>query len=200
MLTRREEETHSFISDYLLHEGRSPLISEIAEYLGIQSKGTVHRYVQSLIDAGLIERIPGRTRGLRLAQTPAEVLAPTVLPVLGTIAAGRLIEAVPDESEIDLMTMFTGPNRFALKVHGDSMIDAGILPEDWVVIEQSEVAKNGDIVVALVDGFDATLKRLRTNDDGSVTLIPENANYDPITIDAKRVMIQGVVVGQLRVY
>lgn len=200
MLTPREEETYSFISDYLFHEGRSPLISEIAEYLGIQSKGTVHRYLESLIDAGLIERIPGRTRGLRLAEKPAEESAPTILPVLGTIAAGRLIEAIPDESEIDLMTMFTGPNRFALKVHGDSMIDAGILPEDWVVIQQSDVANNGDIVVALVDGFDATLKRLRTDDKGTITLIPENANYDPMTFDSHRVMIQGVVVGQLRTY
>jgi len=122
------------------------------------------------------------------------------LPVLGKIAAGRLIEAVTDESEIDLGDMFAGKDRFALRINGDSMIDKGILDRDWVVIQSQQTANHGDIVVALVDGFDATLKTLLLNDDDTVTLMPANVNYDPITLPAGRVIIQGIVVGQLRTY
>ena len=119
---------------------------------------------------------------------------------MGKIAAGRLIEAVADETEIDLGEMFSGKDRFVLKVNGDSMIDKAIMSGDWVVVQSQPRARHGEIVVALVDGYDATLKTLLINDDGTVTLMPANADYEPITLSSERVRIQGVVVGQLRTY
>ncbi len=201
MLTEREQDTLEFIRAYVAEHGRSPLVSEIANGLGLRSQGTTHRYIQALVDAGLLERHVGRTRGLRLTeQAEPEAMGPLTLPVMGKIAAGRLIEAVADESEIDLGDMFTGKGRFVLKVNGDSMIDKAIMSGDYVVVQSQSTARHGDIVVALVDGFDATLKTLLLNNDGTVTLMPANVNYEPVTLPAARVRIQGVVVGQLRTY
>lgn len=203
MLTERQQETLDFIRTYIDDYGRSPLVSEIADGLGISSQGTTHRYIQALVDEGLLERSVGRTRGLRLTNVASsydERPLSVSLPVMGRIAAGRLIEAVADESEIDLGGMFAGAGRFVLKVNGDSMIDKAIMSGDWVVIQSQQTARHGDIVVALVDGYDATLKTMLLNDDETITLMPANVNYDPITLPAGRVSIQGVVVGQLRTY
>ncbi|MBL4638348.1 MAG: transcriptional repressor LexA [Proteobacteria bacterium] len=204
MLTERQQDTLDFIRNYIQSHGRSPLVAEIAKGLGISSQGTTHRYIQALVDAGLMERHVGRTRGLVLVKQSAEqqheLTQPVILPVMGKIAAGRLIEAVADETEIDLSEMFSGKDRFVLKVNGDSMIDKAIMSGDWVVVQSQPRARNGEIVVALVDGYDATLKTLLINDDGTVTLMPANADYEPITLSSERVRIQGVVVGQLRTY
>ncbi|WP_430009218.1 transcriptional repressor LexA [Methylophaga lonarensis] len=202
MLTERQQDTLDFIRRYVREHGRSPLLTEIAEGLGIQSPGTTHRYIQALVDAGHLQRLVGRTRGIKLAEslTDYDDVAPVVLPVMGRIAAGRLIEAVADESEIDLSQMFSGSGRFVLKVNGDSMIDKAIMSGDYVVVQSQRHAKHGDIVVALVDGYDATLKTMLLNDDGTITLMPANVNYEPVTLPAQRVSIQGVVVGQLRTY
>ncbi len=198
MLSRREEDAYRFIRDFIARHGHAPLLEEIALGLGIRSKGTVHRYVQAIARAGLIELVPGRHRGMRLrGQTPG---GKATLPLLGRIAAGQPIAAIPDQEEIDLSEFFMGPNRFVLKVQGDSMIDAGILDGDMVVVEQRPRAGNGDIVVALLDNEEATLKYIRHNRDGSITLIPANAALRPITYAPERIRIQGVVVGQMRSY
>lgn len=201
MLTTRQQDTLDFIRRYLREHGRSPLVSEIAEGLGIRSQGTTHRYIQALVDAGFLKRYAGRTRGLQLVGESDEPSVPAVtLPVMGRIAAGRLVEAIADESEIDLASMFGGKDRFVLRVNGDSMIDKAIMSGDYVVIQSQRTANHGDIVVALVDGFDATLKTLLLNEDETVTLMPANISYDPVTLPAERVSIQGVVVGQMRTY
>ena len=202
MITQRQQDTLDFIRNYIIDYGKAPLITEIAEGLEIPSLGTTHRHIKALVDAGLISRETGRERGLSLiGQTiPLEDGISVKLPVLGRIAAGRLIEAIPDESEIDLGDMFAGKDRFALKINGESMIDKGILDGDYVVIQSQQTANHGDIVVALVDGYDATLKTMLLNDDGTITLMPANVNFEPVTIEAKRLAIQGVVVGQLRTY
>ncbi len=198
MLSRREEDAYRFIRDFIARHGHAPLLEEIALGLGIRSKGTVHRYVQAIARAGLIELVPGRHRGMRLrGQTPG---GKATLPLLGRIAAGQPIAAIPDQEEIDLSEFFMGPNRFVLKVQGDSMIDAGILDGDMVVVEQRPRAGNGDIVVALLDNEEATLKYIRHNRDGSITLIPANAALRPVTYAPERIRIQGVVVGQMRSY
>ena len=146
-------------------------------------------------------RSVGRSCGLRLANDEnTDKNLSVTLPVMGRNAAGRLIEAVQDEDEIDLGGMFAGRGRFVLKVNGDSMIDKAIMSGDWVVVQSQQTAEHGDIVVALVDGFDATLKTLLINDDQTMTLMPANANYDPVTLPADRISIQGVIVGQLRTY
>ncbi len=201
MLTDRQQDTYNFIRQYIKQHGRSPLLLDVAQGIGLSSQGSVHNYIQALVNEGLVERTVGRSRGLRLVEDSAndETIAVT-LPVMGRIAAGRLVEAIPDEDEIDLGGMFAGEGRFVLKVNGDSMVDKAIMSGDWVVIQSQQTAKHGDIVVALVDGFDATLKTLLLNDDETVTLMPANINYDPVTLPAQRVSIQGVVVGQLRTY
>ena len=201
MLTDRQQDTYNFIRQYIKQHGRSPLLSDVAQGIGLSSQGSVHNYIQALVNEGLVERTVGRSRGLRLVEDSAndETIAVT-LPVMGRIAAGRLVEAIPDEDEIDLGGMFAGEGRFVLKVNGDSMVDKAIMSGDWVVIQSQQTAQHGDIVVALVDGFDATLKTLLFNDDETVTLMPANINYDPVTLPAQRVSIQGVVVGQLRTY
>lgn len=196
MLSDRQNDTYRFICDYIAEQGRAPLLSEIAVGLGINSKGVAHRYVQALADAGLLRLLPGRHRGIELIEddnTP-------VLPLLGRIAAGQPIEAIPGQDEINLAEFFMGPDRFVLKVRGDSMIEAGILEGDMVIVEQRDRASNGDIVVALIDNSEATLKRFRNNRDGSITLIPENSALPPMIYPAERVKIQGIVVGQMRSY
>jgi repressor LexA len=204
MLTERQKDTLAFIQTYIDSFGQSPLVAEIAEGLGITSQGTAHRYIQVLVDEGYLKRHVGRTRGITLVaekkESFADVETTVRLPVLGKVAAGRLIEAVADETEIDLSEMFSGKDRFVLKVNGDSMIDKAIMSGDWVVVQSQPTARHGDIVVALVDGYDATLKTLLINDDATVTLMPANVNFEPVTLSSERVRIQGVVVGQLRTY
>ena len=201
MLTDRQQDTYDFIVHYFEEHQRAPLLSEVAEGIGLSSQGSVHNYIQALVNEGLIERAVGRSRGLRLVEQHNEPeRLSVILPLLGKVAAGRLIEAVPDESEIDLGEMFSGSGRFVLKVNGDSMIDKAIMSGDYVVLQEQRTANHGDIVLALVDFHDATLKTLLINNDGTVTLQPANADYEPVTLPAERVMIQGVVVGQLRTY
>jgi len=203
MLSRREQDTYDFICHYIAEHQQGPLLDEIANGLGIKSKGVVHRYVQTLAKAELIELVSGRHRGIQLPDPSSDQQhddnAP-VLPLLGRIAAGLPIEAIPDHDELNLADFFMGPGRFVLKVQGESMIEAGILPDDMVVIESCITARNGEIVVALVDQQEATLKRFRNNQDGTVTLIPENSNMQAMTFESHRVHIQGVLVGQMRSY
>jgi repressor LexA len=119
---------------------------------------------------------------------------------LGRIAAGHPIEAISGEEEINLADFFIGSNRFVLKVSGDSMIEAGILDGDMVIVERCEQPDNGDIVVALIDREEATLKRLQRNGDGTITLHPANASMAPLRYNTGRVAIQGRLVGQMRRY
>jgi repressor LexA len=201
MLTARQEDIYRFIRDYVACCGHGPLLTDIAKGIGIHSKGTVHRYVGKLARAGLIELVPGRHRGIRLRDQDRD--APgrgLTLPLLGKIAAGHPMEAIPGSEEIDLAGLFIAPGRFVLKIQGDSMIEAGILDGDMVIVEQREWADNDALVVALIDHQDATLKRLRHNSDGTVTLFPANRALAPVTYPAERVCIQGIVVGQLRAY
>lgn len=200
MLTPRQQDTLGFIRDYLARHGYAPLLSEIALGIGIRSKGVVHRYLQELNEEGLIEIIAGKHRGIRLIDSGHLHHGEKTLPLLGRIAAGQPIEAIPGHDRIDLAEFFIGENRFVLKVQGESMIEAGILDGDMVVVEQCSHANNGDIVVALIDGEEATLKTLRHHGDGSVMLIPANSQMPPMIYPAERVSIQGVVVGQLRSY
>jgi repressor LexA len=197
MLSTRQQDTYRFIRDYIIRHGQAPLLTEVAEGLGISSKGVVHRHVQALAEAGLIELHPGRHRGISLADRQA---AQPTLPLLGKIAAGRPIEAISGQDEVNLADFFLGAERFLLKVQGDSMIEAGILDGDMVVVQRCQRADDGSIVVALIDNEEATLKRLQSHRDGSVTLHPANSSLSPIRYPASRISIQGKIVGQLRSY
>jgi len=200
MLTDRERQVHDFVRAYTRRHGVPPKLREIGAHLGIASRGTVHRYLRAIEAAGLIAITPDRARGIRLAGKDTGRAASAVLPVLGRIAAGLPIEAIPDETEIDLSEFFMGPNRFVLRVDGESMIEAGILHGDMVIVESRNSARDGEIVVALIDNQEATLKTFRRNPDGSITLHPANRSMAPMRFAAGRVAIQGVVVGQMRSY
>ncbi len=207
-LTDRQKQVYDYVCEYAETHGRAPKLREIAEHLGIQSRGTVHRYVQAIAQAGLIDIEADRARGIRLKDQGKDQARDQEqeeanrfrLPLLGRIAAGLPIEAIPDQDEIDLSEFFVRPNRFVLKVTGDSMIEAGILDGDMVVIEQTSTARDGEIVVALIDREEATLKTIRRNADKSISLIPSNSTMKPMRYSAERVQIQGVVVGQMRSY
>jgi len=200
MTTDRSRQVYDFVRAYVARHGYAPKLREIAAHLGIASRGVVHRHLRALEQEGLISIESDRARGVRLRKGRGAPVRPLALPLLGRIAAGRPIEAIPGEDEIDLSEFFINGNRFVLRVQGDSMIEDGILDGDMVVVEQRETADNGEIVVALIDGLEATLKRLQKNRDGSVTLRPANSRMAPMRYPAARVRIQGVVVGQFRSY
>ena len=214
MVTDRNHEVYDFVRAYTARHGYAPKLREIGQALGIRSRGVVHRHLRALEAEGLVapsspmwpaactsrratyrENAAEGCRDGRRAGT-----RPFTLPLLGRIAAGQPIEAIPGEDEIDLSEFFVNRNRFVLKVQGDSMIEAGILDGDMVIVEKREHADNGEIVVALIDGLEATLKHLQKNRDGSITLRPANPAMAPIRLSAARVRIQGVVVGQFRSY
>ncbi len=199
MPTPLEQKIVQALRHYIAQHGQAPTLEALGKRVGIHSKGTVHRYINSLIDQGLLTRDPHKGwRSIGLANSDAEDALN--LPLLGRIAAGKPIEAIPDHHQLDLAALFEGEGRYALKVQGDSMIDAGILNDDWVVILSTTQAEQGEIVVALIDNEEATLKRLGANNREEVTLIPENSTLRPICYAAERVQIQGVLIGQIRHY
>lgn len=195
MLTAKEQQTLDFISHYVAEQGYAPTIAEIADGIGIRSRGVVHRYIKALEEAGCLELLAGKHRNIRLA--PATE-TPWILPIAGRIAAGEPIEAVAEQESFDLTEKFGKASWFLLQVKGESMINEGIHEGDYVVCEPRDQARNGEIVVALIDGEAATLKRFYNNDDGTITLVPANQMFSPIRYDAKRVAIQGIYKGLFR--
>lgn len=191
-----EEKILDYVARFCFEEQRSPTLAEIAEGVGYTSRGSIHRYVKSLIDEGFLSS-DGGNKNLHCTGKPRSDLT---LPMLGRIAAGRPIEAIAQSMELNITNLFAGPNRFVLHVTGDSMIEAGIHDGDYVIVQHSNTARNGDIVVALVDDYEATLKRFYTISDGRIRLIPENASMEPMNFRADQVQIQGIVVGQMRKY
>lgn len=196
MLTMTQRKTYEFIKDFIYRNQYSPTTAEIAKGIGITSRGVVHRYIKALVDADLISLTPKRHRNISLINHPQA--AADELYLVGRIAAGQPIEAVNQQEPLDVANIFTGKNRYALEVKGDSMIDEGIFDGDIVICQQADSADNGQIVVALIDQNEATLKRLQRNKNQTVTLVPANSTLDPITYEADRVTVQGVYVGLLR--
>ena len=198
-LTDNQRKVLDFIQRFIAIYTVPPKLQEVAEGIGISSRGVAHRYVQALAEAGYIETDSGKHRGIRLLKSNP-YRPESRLPLLGEIAAGKPIEAIPGQDEIDLSEFF-GRNNFAVQVKGDSMIDAGILDGDTVIIEFRETADDGDIVVALIDESETTLKRFKRSQRGKyIKLIPENSEMEPMVYEAERVRIQGVLIGQLRKY
>ena len=197
MLTQLEEKVLACVTHHIAQYGFAPTLTEIGEMLSIKSKGTVHRYVQSLIDKGQLQRNGRSWRGIRLTAKAGRSL--TILPLLGSIEAGKPIKAVEAESEINFSALLLGPNRFALKVIGNTMIEAGILDGDIVIVRKTDKAENDDIVVALIDDGEVTLKRLRLHGD-RIELIPANKGMVSLIYPTERVHIQGVVTAQVRQY
>jgi repressor LexA len=204
-ITRRQRQLYDFISDFVQKHSYSPSFEEIGEGMGLSSLATVHKHVSNLEKKGLLTRDYNRSRSIdllppkgRLKQAMS-VNSTMVLPLLGRIAAGQPIEAVANPETISLADFVRSKEVFVLEVRGDSMQDEAILNGDYVLVEKAKTAHNGEIVVALVDGTDATLKRFYREGD-NIRLQPSNAAMKPIIVPAATVQIQGKVIGVLRKY
>ncbi len=204
-ITKRQRQVYDFISDFVQKQGYSPSFDEIGQGLGLSSLATVHKHISNLEKKGLLTRDYNRSRSIdliapkgRLKQAMA-VNTTMVLPLLGRIAAGQPIEAVENPETISLADFVRSKEVFVLEVRGDSMQDEHILNGDYVLVEKSKTALNGEIVVALIDATDATLKRFYREGD-NVRLQPSNKNMQPIMVPAASVQVQGRVIGVLRKY
>lgn len=193
MLTKLEEKILHFIGEYLRENaGRSPTLSEIGAGCGLKSVGTIHRYISSIEEKGFLQRARSGWRTL---------LAPNELPFKGIIAAGGPIAAVEQNESIDLTALLVQPDCFILKISGDSMIDMGIMDEDLIVVKPAQTARDGEIVVALIDNEDATLKEFKKINNGrQIELIPHNTDLSTQTYDAEQVQIQGILSSVVRSY
>ncbi len=218
MLTRKQRDLLLFIHERLSEDDVPPSFEEMKDALGLKSKSGIHRLISGLEERGYIERLPHRARALEIkrlpdgfnaappANTNAAVMASIAsamqeIPMHGKIAAGSPIEAL--EGNGDMLTippdMIGSGEHYALTIEGDSMIDAGIHSGDTVIIKQCDTANNGEIVVALIDGEEATLKRLRRAGN-KIVLEPENQAYEPQILEPHRVKIQGKLVSLMRSY
>jgi repressor LexA len=209
-LTRRQAEVLAWLRETLPTLDHPPTLDEVCAALGLSSRGSLHKHVQALVVAGLIEPMNGRQRGIVLCpEQPAPHQVVPILPVrtqgqtlplLGRVAAGQPIDALEDDAVIEVGAGWTGrADHYALTVRGDSMIDEGIHDGDVVVIEHRTSARNGEIVVALIDGEAATLKRIEQR-PGQVVLHPANPAFQPLVFAPARVTIRGVVKGLIRRY
>lgn len=198
-LTRRQREVYDFVIGFVEEQGYSPSLEEIGEHFGLRSVATVHKHVQHLVEKGLLRKAWNRSRSVEPIEQPEH--EPTTLPLLGVVAAGSPIEAIEDDERIEIPSAMAGRpgERFVLRVRGDSMIDDMIADGDLVVVESRNEARNGETVVALVAGSDATLKRFYQH-GSQVSLVPANSSMDPIELPAAEVQIRGVLRGLLRSY
>ena len=196
-LTRKQKDVLDFITEYVRENGVSPTQKEIQENFQFKSLGSVQDYIKYLKDGGYLSSDTHSVRGLM----PSAVQQNTEeIPLLGSIAAGTPIEAIENTDMIAVPTHMLGRGKYyALKVKGESMIEAGILDGDYALIRRTDTARDGEIVVALVRGEEATLKYLR-REDGRVRLDPANAAYEPQLYDPREVVVQGKLAGLLRRY
>ena len=200
-LTRRQHELHRWLCEHALAGGAPPTLDEICAGFGLRSRGSLHKHITALVEAGLVHPLDGLRRGVRLRTPPLpELEQSNGLPLLGFIAAGRPIEAVTDNEWVEVPARLQGRGEcYVLEVRGNSMRDAGILDRDWVVVEHRTTAHNGEIVVALIDGESATLKRIEQR-DGECILHAANDEHAPQRYHPEQVQIQGVLTGLVRSY
>ena len=196
-LTKRQKEILEYLRNFIEENGYAPSYREIAYYFEFSSVGTVAEYVSILQEKGYITKDAMEARAIQLTPAFDAGLEIFNIPLEGVIDAGRPIEAIRTHETIDIPRDMMGRKTFALRVRGESMIEDGILDGDYVIIEQTTTARNGDIVVALVDNENATLKRFYNEKDG-VRLQPANSSMKPMHFSKKRVTIQGKVRGVIR--
>lgn len=192
-LTKRQTEILGFIRDFIGENDYAPSYREIAKSLSLSSVATVAEYISVLTQKGHLTKDSSCARSLQL--TPCWDERVFEVPLMGTIAAGRPIEAIRTNETIEIPRDMMGPNVFALKVSGDSMIDDGIMDGDFVIIEKTNNPRNGDIVVALIENDNVTLKRF-FREKTRIRLQPANRSYKPIY--TKRALVQGKLKGVIR--
>ena len=216
MLTKKQRELLLLIHERMQSGEIAPSFDEMREALGLKSKSGIHRLITGLVERGYLERLPNRARALEVKRLPegydeeasnaplpsaAAISNMESVPLYGRIAAGSPIEAIRDENgTVDLPPNMLGSGEhYALEVDGDSMIKAGINDGDTVIIKKVQQVNNGDIVVALIDGEEVTLKRLERR-NGQVILIPENDEYEEQVYAPEQVQIQGKLASLIRTY
>jgi repressor LexA len=223
MMTSKQQELLSFIHRRLEEGGVSPSFEEMKDALDLRSKSGIHRLISALEERGFIRRLPNRARalevlklpdGMERAKKPALVAVPKApapimpiaandiieIPMHGRIAAGVPIEAMEGQNMLSVPAALLGAgDHYALEVSGDSMMEAGILDGDFALIQKTDVAREGQIVVALIDDSEATLKYFR-REGPRIRLDPANSAYEPQLYNAAQVRIQGKLAGLLRRY
>ena len=199
-ITRRQKEVLDFISGFVQRNGYSPSFEEIARGLQLKSLATVHKHVTNLQTKGLLQRSHNRSRSIDvLPARSSKSRSSDRLPLMGRIAAGLPVEAVENPETISIGDMIGNRDVFALEVRGDSMRDEHIVDGDFVLVEKTSTAREGEIVVALVRGSEATLKRYYVEGD-LIRLQPSNSEMEPIYVPRSDVAIQGRLLGMLRKY
>lgn len=205
-LTRRQKEVMEFLNDFITKHGYSPSYEEVANGLGLASLATVHKHVQALESKQYLRRNYNHSRSLEIgeryfseerARQPAGLAS---VPLLGRIAAGMPVEAVANPETLQFSDFTGHEGTFALQVRGESMIDDHICSGDFVLVQKTGSVRNGDIVVALVEGSETTLKRYYADPDGRIRLQPANASMSPIFVDPSSLEIQGRVLAVMRKY
>ena len=216
MLTRKQHELICFINDRLEESGVSPSFEEMKDALALKSKSGVHRLISALEERGFIRRLPNRARALEVVKVPETEMPANVvqlrpaappaandtmeIPLHGRIAAGTPIEALQGTERFPVPSALLGPGEhYALEVSGDSMVDEGILDGDFALIRKVDTARDGEIVVALIDEEEATLKTYR-REGRMIRLDPANSRYEPQRYEEDRVRIQGRLAGLIRRY
>ncbi|MDH3284429.1 MAG: transcriptional repressor LexA [Acidobacteriota bacterium] len=196
-LTRRQKQIYDYINGFIDDQGYSPSLEEVGRHFGLSSVATVHKHVTNLVRKGLLRRSWNQNRSIEVVRE-GEAPRAVEIPLLGRIAAGRPLEALIDDECLSVPSWLVGNGRtYVLRVEGDSMIDEQIREGDLLVIEERRNAENGQIVVAMVHGEEATLKKFYREGE-NVRLQPANVSYPPLVIPAGRVEVRGVVRGVLR--
>jgi repressor LexA len=199
-LTKRQKEIFDFLSRHIERKGYAPTIEEIGEHFGLSSLATVHKHLTNLQGKGLIKRAWNRSRALELMPTQVKVQA-VELPLLGRVAAGTPIEAVSGTETIFVPEDMIGKkDTYVLQVKGDSMIEEQIRDGDYVIVENRRTARDGEMVIALLQNESVTLKKLYRESGGRIRLQPANARMDPLYVQEEDLRVQGVVIGVLRRY
>jgi repressor LexA len=204
-ITKRQREIYDFLYDFVQKNGYSPSFEEIGQGMGLSSLATVHKHISNLEKKGLLKRDYNRSRSIDvlpvrgLFKRQMKGVSETALPLVGRIAAGQPIEAVENPETISLGDITRSKDVFVLQVKGQSMQDEHIVEGDYVLVEKTNTAPDGEIVVALVNGTDATLKRFY-REGANIRLQPSNSAMKPIIVAARSVQVQGRVIGVLRKY
>jgi repressor LexA len=198
-VTRRQKEVLDFISNFVQRNGYSPSFEEIARGLSLKSLATVHKHITNLQKKGLLQRAHNRSRSIDVLPPRSKTRRSDRLPLLGRIAAGQPVEAAETSESISLGDVIGNREVFALQVRGDSMRDEHIVDGDYVLVEHTSTARQGEIIVALVRGSETTLKRYYI-EGTMVRLQPSNTEMEPIYVPLSQIAIQGRVLGVLRRY
>ena len=198
-LTKRQREILDFLNEFIEQNGYAPSLEEVGRRFGLSSLATVHKHLTNLQEKGFIKRAWNRSRSVELV--PSRVGTRAVdLPLLGNVAAGAPIEAVVSAETVSVPEDLVGKgDTYALRVRGNSMIDEQIRDGDLVIVEDRKTANDGEMVIALLEGQDVTLKKFY-RENGHVRLQPANQTIQPLIVDATQIQIQGVVVGVMRRY